>query len=91
MGGLPLVRGPGLPPESPSRKLLSEMAATETPQPVLLHSTTESAVRLGISRAGVYELMARGELASLKIGRRRLIPAAELDRFIAARLAESAD
>ena len=46
---------------------------------------------LGISRATVYELLARRELASLKVGARRLIPADECRRFIDARLAESAD
>jgi excisionase family DNA binding protein len=57
----------------------------------LLWSTTEAAKRLGISRATVYELLARRELASLKVGARRLIPDVELQRYIAARLAEAAD
>jgi len=65
-------------------------AAKRAPTP-LLWSPTEASIRLGISRATVYELLARGELASLKVGARRLIPDAECRRFIAARLAESAD
>jgi excisionase family DNA binding protein len=65
---------------------------TPVQQPVpLLWSPTEAAKRLGISRAGVYELLTRRELASLKVGRRRLIPDTELRRFIDARLAESAE
>jgi excisionase family DNA binding protein len=63
-----------------------------TPQPApLLWSPAEAAKRLGLSRAGLYELLTRGELASLKVGRRRLIPDEECRRFIAARLAESAE
>ncbi len=39
----------------------------------------------------LYELLAAGQLASLKIGSRRLIADEELRRFIAARLADSAE
>ena len=66
--------------------------ATPHPDPApLLWSPTGAATRLGVSRATVYELLARRELASLKVGARRLIPDTEVQRFIAARLAESAD
>jgi len=65
-------------------------ATTQQPQ-LLLLSTTEAARRLGISRAYIYELLATNQLASLKVGKRRLIPDAECQRFIAARLAESAE
>jgi excisionase family DNA binding protein len=67
------------------------MTAT-APQPApLLWSPGEAATVLGISRATVYELLARRELASLKVGSRRLIPDEECRRFIKAKLAESAD
>ncbi|MBX9625096.1 MAG: helix-turn-helix domain-containing protein [Gemmataceae bacterium] len=42
---------------------------------------------LGLSRTQVYELMAASELRYLKVGARRLLPRAELQRFLAARLA----
>lgn len=42
---------------------------------------------IGVSRSRLYELMGRGELAYLKVGARRLLPLAELRRFLAARLA----
>jgi excisionase family DNA binding protein len=61
-----------------------------SPEP-LLWSPAQTAVRLSMSRAGVYELLASGQLASLKVGRRRLIPDEELRKFIAAKLAESAE
>jgi excisionase family DNA binding protein len=68
------------------------MTSPEVPQPApLLWSTTDAAARLGVSRAHIYELLARRELASLKLGARRLIPDDELRRFIAAKLAETAD
>lgn len=41
---------------------------------------------LGLSRSQLYELMGKNELAYLKVGTRRLLPVAELRRFIAARL-----
>jgi excisionase family DNA binding protein len=60
------------------------------PEP-LLWSPAQAAKRLGISRAKLYELLASRELASLKVGAKRLIPDAECQRFISARLAESAE
>jgi excisionase family DNA binding protein len=64
---------------------------TAPPEPApLLWTTTQAAARLNVSRAWVQELIARGELESIKSGRRRLIPDAALHRYIAARLAEAA-
>lgn len=42
----------------------------------------EAAERAGITRTAVFELIRTGRLASLKIGRRRLILVAELERFL---------
>lgn len=55
----------------------------------LLLSVDEAAQTMGISRATVYELLASGELASLKIGARRLIACETIESFIARRLAGS--
>jgi excisionase family DNA binding protein len=41
----------------------------------VLHSVHEAAGALGIGRSLLYELLAAGEIASVSIGRRRLIPA----------------
>jgi excisionase family DNA binding protein len=38
---------------------------------------------VGLGRTTVYELIRRGEIRSIKIGRRRLIPAEEVDRLLA--------
>ena len=39
--------------------------------------------RLGVSRAKVYELMASGELRSVRVGGSRRVESDDLDRFIA--------
>ncbi len=55
----------------------------------LLVTPAEAATALGISRTRVYELMASGQLASVKIGRSRRIPAPALYAFISAMSAGS--
>lgn len=47
----------------------------------LLH-VTEAARRLALSRSTVYNLMERGDLAYVKIGRARRIPLEELERLV---------
>jgi excisionase family DNA binding protein len=54
----------------------------------LLLRPEESADALGVSRARLYELLARGELKSIKIGRCRRIPIAELESWVARELAQ---
>jgi excisionase family DNA binding protein len=49
----------------------------------LLHTATEAADALGISRSRIYELMAAGELEYVKLGRSRRIPADALETFVA--------
>lgn len=46
-------------------------------------SPIEAATALGISRAKVYEELAAGRLRSVKSGKRRLIPVAALDEWLA--------
>jgi excisionase family DNA binding protein len=48
----------------------------------LLLTPVEAAERLGISRTKVYELMASGQLASVKIGKCRRVPATALTAFV---------
>jgi len=54
-------------------------AMTEIPR--LTYSVTEAVAATGMSRATVNRKIASGELKSVKIRRRRLIPAVELRRF----------
>jgi excisionase family DNA binding protein len=46
-------------------------------------SVPEAARILGISRALAYELVARGELPSLRLGRRLVVPVARLAALLA--------
>ncbi|MEZ0096259.1 helix-turn-helix domain-containing protein, partial [Streptacidiphilus sp. EB129] len=55
--------------------------------PTLVALTPEEAARrLGVGRTTVYALIAADELASVKIGNRRRIPAESLGDFLAKRL-----
>ncbi len=45
-------------------------------------TVTEAAKVLGISRALAYELVARGELPSLRLGRRLVVPRKALDELL---------
>ena len=55
----------------------------------LLLTVSQAADRLELGRSLVYELVMRGEIASIKVGRARRIPTAALDQFVVERLAES--
>jgi excisionase family DNA binding protein len=48
----------------------------------LVVSVREAAELLGISRAFAYELVARGELPVIRLGRRRLVPKVALRAFV---------
>jgi excisionase family DNA binding protein len=45
--------------------------------------------QLGVGRSTVFGLLGSGELTSITIGRRRLVPQSAVDEFIAARLAKA--
>ena len=51
----------------------------------LVVSASEGARALGISRASIYTLLSSGELPSLKVAGRRLIPVEALRDFVAQR------
>ncbi len=46
-------------------------------------SVDECAKRLGIGRNSAYEAVARGEIPVIRIGKRMLVPKAQLDRLLA--------
>ena len=64
--------------------LRAEMAAEARPadMPDRLLSVAEAGSALGIGRSATYGEIAAGRLASLSIGRRRLVPAAALRQYI---------
>jgi len=51
---------------------------------VRLLTVVEAARELGISRSKLYELLAEGELPSVRIGRTRRIAVTALDEFVTA-------
>ena len=59
------------------------MTGAEPPEPnQLLLSPVQAARRLGIGRSTVYLLLADGQLESVHIGARRLVPVEGLERFV---------
>lgn len=48
----------------------------------LTYSVEEAADLLGISRAGAYDAVARGDIPHLRMGRRILIPKSALHRLL---------
>lgn len=64
-------------------------AAAGPRAPDRLLSVDEAAAMLGIGRSALYGgPIARGELRSVRVGRRRLIPAGAVSAFIAERQAQ---
>jgi len=61
--------------------------AAGPPGPDRLLSVEEAARSLGIGRSAAYAELSAGRLASVKIGRRRLVPAAAIARYVAERAA----
>jgi excisionase family DNA binding protein len=57
----------------------------------LVLSVTEAAGLLGISRGLAYELVARGELPSLRLGRRIVVPRRALEDLLEAADADPVD
>lgn len=50
----------------------------------LLLTVEEAADRLGIGRSLMYELIGRGEIASIRVGRLRRVPMESLSEYVAA-------
>lgn len=48
----------------------------------LVYTVDETAALLGISRTLAYELVARGELAHVRLGRRIVVPRVALERLL---------
>jgi excisionase family DNA binding protein len=48
----------------------------------LAYGIEDAAEALDLSRSRIYELIAAGEIAACKVGKRTLIPAAELTAFL---------
>jgi excisionase family DNA binding protein len=55
---------------------------TESIERPLVYTVMQTATLLGISRTHAYELVARGDLAHLRLGRRIVIPRQSLQRLL---------
>lgn len=73
-GGL----GPGVAPGA--RTAAGAVAPVESR---LVYTVEEAATLLGISRSFAYEAVQNGQIPSMRIGRRILVPKAALERFLA--------
>jgi excisionase family DNA binding protein len=56
--------------------------------PRALISVNEAARVIGVSRSYTYELVASGDLASVRLGRRVLVPISAIDDLITQRLVD---
>jgi excisionase family DNA binding protein len=65
------------------------MTDRQTVEP-LAHSPDRAAQRVGTNVRAIYTAIASGEIRSFKLGKRRLIPDAELQRFVQRKLAQAA-
>jgi excisionase family DNA binding protein len=59
------------------------MVEENTPSPRLLYSIAEFRVLTGLSKTRIFEELKAGHLRARKCGRRTLIPAAEVEAWIA--------
>ena len=57
----------------------------------LLLTIPEVAHRLGLGRSFVYQLVMKGEITSIKLGRARRVPTVALEQFITTRMEEYSD
>jgi excisionase family DNA binding protein len=55
---------------------------TESFELPLVYTVTQTAVLLGISRTHAYELVSRGDLAHVRLGRRIVVPRHALERLL---------
>jgi excisionase family DNA binding protein len=64
--------------------LREELGAQSSAGPDRLLSVDEAAATLGLGRSRLYEDLLAGRLRSVKVGRRRLIPATAVRQYIEA-------
>jgi excisionase family DNA binding protein len=62
--------------------MTNSIRTPQTPDDRLVYTVAEVGELLGISRAFAYELVARGELPVIFLGRRRLVPKVALEALV---------
>ncbi|MFB7559802.1 helix-turn-helix domain-containing protein [Streptomyces brevispora] len=76
-------------PESDLRDLLAERRPAGGDTTLVALTVAEAARRIGIGRTKLYEYVTSGEIASVKIGSLRRIPAEAVNEFLSRRLTAS--
>lgn len=69
--------------------VFTSLVAAPGREPRLLVSTTEAAEMLSISHRHLLNLIEGGEVRTIKLGRRRMVPVAGLEEMIARRLGDA--
>lgn len=64
--------------------MLRRMEVRTDTAPPLAYSLDHAAALIDLSRRSLYRLIDRGELRTVKVGRRRLVPTMELERLMRA-------
>ncbi|MGW1074973.1 helix-turn-helix domain-containing protein [Streptomyces sp. NPDC002537] len=73
-------------PEENLRTLMAERTNSHGDSTLVGLTVAEAARRVGIGRTKMYEYVSSGEIASVKIGSLRRIPAEAVNEFLARRL-----
>lgn len=82
------VQGGRRAPSRPSDWASSAKSAPpKTTVPPLAVSPRKAATYLDVGHDAIYQLLNQGRIRSVKLGRRRLIPVSELERFLVEELA----
>ena len=68
---------------------MNELQATQPDEERLVWTVEEAGRLLGISRAHAYELVARGELPHLRLGRRVVVPKHAIEVLLARAASDS--
>ncbi|MFG2997598.1 helix-turn-helix domain-containing protein [Streptomyces sp. NPDC048340] len=76
-------------PEDTLRALIAERSGDQGDTTLVGLTVTEAARRIGIGRTKLYEYVSSGEIASVKIGSLRRIPAEAVNEFLIRRLSAS--
>jgi excisionase family DNA binding protein len=63
-------------------EVVPQVLAQATGDPVVLMDVPEAAARLRLSESKTKRLIAAGEIATISIGRRRLVPEASLEDYL---------
>lgn len=71
-------------------ELIPPKDAAITQLPPKAVDPAQGAALIGVSESTMYELLRQNRIRSFKVGRRRVIPVAAIDEWIASELAEAA-